>query len=147
MQFGGVRIMKPENNTYTVEDPNPDWKRLGEQWIDFAINKAKEHTQYKVAYIPSMCIRINYDNHEFYRAPQYKTLQVYSEDRNWIIRSVIKDGKAITMFRLYANSQNPSGYFSGTKANIDLNPNAYPQVILELFKIAERIYPIGTIDR
>jgi len=34
-----VRIMKMEGNTYSMENPNPDWEKWGEQWIQVALSE------------------------------------------------------------------------------------------------------------
>lgn len=103
--------------------------------------------RYKVAYIPHIDITISPRNHTFYRAPQWKDIEKYPNERNLILGRFMKKGVEENIFRLYADYQHPSGPFGGREANVDLSPIDDSPVILYLLKIAEKIFPPGEVDQ
>lgn len=141
-----VRIARPENNTYSLETPNPLWEELGNKWLEFAEKDILNNLHYKVAYLPHTPIEIKFDNHELYRLPQYCDMDKLPSGRNLILGKFIKQGEPQIVFRLYASYQHPSGPFGGVKANVDLLPMQHAKVVLGLLKIAEIIFPPGTVD-
>ncbi len=61
-----VKWIKPENPTYSVYNPNPDWEKLGKRWITYALNKWQPTTplskELYVAYIPHAPLEIEQGN-------------------------------------------------------------------------------------
>ncbi len=147
-QFGpfSVRIMKMERNTHSFRNPNPLWQDLGSKWLEIAEKGIPAGISFRVAYIPHIPIEISFANHVYDRLPQYKDIKQFPHERNFILANFIKKGELKTVFRLYADYQHPSGPMGGGKANVDLFPVENTQVILDLLKIAEKIFQPGTFD-
>ena len=129
-----VRIMMIEKSTYTIDNPNPEWKIKGEKWITFVLEKWKEGMQFDVAYIPHIPIEIKpgYQIHNV--IPTRWDLEEIPNAANFYM------GGYNNGFRLNARYKNPAHPYIGSKKNVDLFPDRDGEVILELLKLAEKIY-------
>jgi hypothetical protein len=138
-----VRILKFENNHYSLENPNPDWEKFGLAWLKISEGQIEDKTWFKVAYIPQVMIEIS---ENVYRVPKYRNIQKFPGERNFILRRFTRNGVDINLFRLYSRTGHPSGPIGGSEVNVDLSPIDDSTVILDLLKIAEKIYLPGEVD-
>lgn len=128
-----MKIQKP---TYSIENPNPEWKIKGEKWITFALSKSKCDVGevYNVAYIPHIPIEIRQSIQVHNLIPTRWDLEVNSKASNFDM------GGGNNKFRLNAR-YNPQGtMFIKSRKNVDLSPIEDKESILELLKLAEKIY-------
>jgi len=134
-----VRKMKIEKALYSIENPNPNWKDMGEEWIKFALNTWKPGEAYDVAYIPHIPVELRQGNKIHNVIPTRWDL-----DENPNPANLYMGGRDNT-FRLNARYKNPAHEFVGTRKNVDLYPIEDKETILELLKIANKIYFPGMI--
>ncbi len=137
-----VRIMKMESNIYSMENPNPHWQNLGEKWVQFALSECREGVQYEVAYIPHIPIEIKQGNTIHNVLPTYWDSDNIKDDLK-VCNFTLGGGN--NLFRLNARYKSPLNPYVGSRENVDLSPIGDKQAILELLKLAEKIYPPGTI--
>lgn len=136
-----IRIFKTEKHRYSEINPNPDWERLGFAWLKIADGQMEEKTWFKVAYIPHDLLEISYENHCFYRVPNYRDLVSYPNEYNLVLGRFTQNGTKKNLFRLYARTGHPSGPYGGKgEANIDLSPTEHLPAVLFLLKNAEKIF-------
>lgn len=140
-KFPKVRVMKTQKATYSIENPNPEWKIKGEKWINFALFNWKEGKTYDVAYIPHIPLKI------------CKGMQVHDViPISWDLEEVPNAsnfymGGGNNKFRLNARYKNPANLFIGSRKNVDLSPSDDKEAILELMKLAERIYDPPVVEK
>lgn len=127
-----VRIIKMEKASYSIENPNSEWQIKGEKWITFALSKWKEGEVYDVAYIPHVPIEIRQGKQIHKVIPTRWDLEQVPKASNLYM------GGGNNKFRL--NGKYPKNEFVGSKKNVDLSPNDDKDAILELLKLAEKIY-------
>jgi hypothetical protein len=138
-----VRMMNPEKSRYSLEKPNPDWERLGLQWLDIA--RGDLDSVLSVAYIPHSQMEISVENHIYERLPVYRD-RSDPERSNLVLGRYLQKGEEKNLFRLYAWYQPLSGPIGGQRANVDLSPADNPSVPLDLLRIAERIFHPPSLD-
>lgn len=128
-----VRVMKIEKATYSLENPNPEWKDKGEKWIRFALSKQEWEIgeTYDVAYIPHIPIEITQGNSIHNIMPTYWSSEKLPNASNFSVREE---------FRLNGIYKNPAHPYAGSSKKVDLSPIDDKEAILELLKFAERIY-------
>lgn len=132
-KFSKVRMMKIENAKYSIQRPNPEWKNKGEKWITFALSIEKWDVgeTYSVAYIPHIPIEIRQDYTVHNVIPTYWDLEQTPNAYNFYLSND---------FRLNAKYKNPAHMLVGSKKNVDLSPIDDKEAILELLKLAHKIY-------
>ncbi len=100
--------------------------------ITFALSKWKEGEVYNVAYIPHVPTEIRQGKQIHKVIPTRWDLEQVPKASN-----LYMDG-GNNKFRL--NGKYPKPEFVGSKKNVDLSPNDDKDAILELLKLAEKIY-------
>lgn len=147
LEIGGrksrVRVVVPELPTYSFLNPNPEWETLGNKWIDYALNHFKPEVRVgeicdchnDVAYIPHIRLEIKLERPKpHYVLPTEWNLHELPRAANFC---AYKGG-----FRL--NAKQCEGTFVGSQHNVDLDAVKDADIVLELLKLAERIYsPLG----
>ena len=128
------RIMKKEKATYSINNPNPEWKGKGERWIEYALSKWRKGEQHDVAYIPHVPIEIEIDNKVYHRIPTKWDLKELPWAANFYM------GGLNNKFRLNARYKDPKNLYIGSRRNVDLSPAEDEDMIMKLLKIAEKIY-------
>ena len=133
-----MRIHDPEYHSFTFDNPNSMWKDLGDRWLKIAFNK--EYLQklsvkwIDVAYLPSNHLQIIHGKKEDNILPTNWDLNEVPQAANFVI--MVKNG----FFRIQGRYLQGEGGYVGSKKNVDLNPIIDSEVILNLLKIAEKIY-------
>lgn len=133
-----VRIHDQEYHSFTFNRPNPGWKDFGERWLKIALNK--EYLQklsvtcIDVAYLPSNHFRIIRGSKEDNILPTKWDLDELPQAANLVM--AVKTG----FFRIQGCYLACDGGYIGSKKNVDLNPMTDSDLILNLLKVAEKIY-------
>lgn len=134
-----VRVVKPELPTYSFSNPNPEWVNLGCGWIDYALNHYRPEAQVgemrdrhnDVAYIPHIPLEIKLERPKpHYVLPTEWNLDELPRAANFY---AYKGG-----FRL--NAKQCEGTFVGRQHNVDLDAVKHADIVLDLLKLAEKIY-------
>lgn len=134
-----VRVVKPELATYSSSNPNPEWGDLGNRWIDYALKHFKPEARVgeirdrhnDVAYIPHVPLEIKLERPKpHYVLPTEWNLHELPRAANFC---AYKGG-----FRL--NAKQCEGTFVGKQHNVDLDAVKHAAIVLDLLKLAERIY-------
>lgn len=145
LEFPKVRIMKEEKPTYTFENPNPNWEELGRQWIEYALEywNPREPCDIKVAYIPHSPLKIKQAMKTGSSIvndvlPTRWNLEKKPDSANFYMYAWIEGGT--NLFRLNAKFKPQDNLRVGSKKNVDLSPERDKEAILNLLKVAEKIY-------
>jgi len=137
-----IRLTVDEKPTYSIDNPNPDWKTKGEAWIKFALND--DVGGYDVAYVPSTTITIVQDGKTCSVLPTYWEPKEKSDNPEYVRENFdLSDDKT---FRLNARRKPSANLpFVGSRINIDLDPrkDEDKEIIFNLLKLAEIIYEPG----
>lgn len=122
--------------TYSLENPNPEWKNKGEKWIAFAQSKKAWNVGevYDVAYIPSIPIEISQGVKTHNILPTAWDLSKVPDISNFDLGG--------GTFRLNGKYKNPENMFVGSKKHVNLSVHNDVEAILDLLKIAEKIYDV-----
>ncbi len=120
-----------------MEKSNPEWMIKGEKWIAFALAKLdwKVGDTYAVAYIPSAPIEITQKKHIHQIVPIHWDLEELPNSDNFYLGTP-------GIFRLNGKYYNPKFKTTGSRKNVDLSPKEDKDEIINLLKIAEKIYEV-----
>lgn len=136
-----IRLTREEKNTYSTENPNPEWKIRGEEWIALSLND--KIGGYMAAYIPHVTITVEQEGKIHDIIPTYWEPEERVRSENYI-RCNFHLGP-FGIFRLNARIKSKNDPYLRSRMSIDLDPkkDEDKNIIFELLKFAEAIYEPG----